>query len=206
MLMILPSVGCLADHLLGLGLGTEKRAGQVHGDHLVPIRLGDFLIGPENADAGVVDGDVQPPKLLDDLADHGLDLGLPCDVARDERDCDAHRRISSAVFRAGLLVEIDNRHVGPGAGQRHGAAAADAHRAAGHQGLLAGQIEQGQVCHQHRLLGHSFALGLENRSPSMSWNVPYSVTKRPFRTGHHEVPGCRVDSGRPTSSIPSGWQ
>ena len=49
---------------------------------------------------------------------------------------------------AGLLVEVDDGHVGSGPGQRHGAAAADAHRRAGHQGLLAGQIEQRQICHK----------------------------------------------------------
>ncbi len=80
----------LADHLLGLGLSTEERAGQVHGDDLVPIRLVDFLIGPQNPDAGVIDGNVEPPKTCHDLAEHVLNLGLLRDIATDERAGDTH--------------------------------------------------------------------------------------------------------------------
>ena len=75
------------------------------------------------------------PNCCHDLRDHGLDLGFLGDVARDEQTADAHRADLVSRLLSGRLVEIDNRHVGSGSGQRDGTTSSDAHRTAGHQSL-----------------------------------------------------------------------
>ena len=64
-----------------------EHAGQVHRDRTVPVVGVDLVDGAGGReDARVVEQDVEPPPPVDQLADGGLDLGPPRDVAgQDQR-------------------------------------------------------------------------------------------------------------------------
>jgi hypothetical protein len=54
--------------VLERSLGHEERAGQVDGDHLLPVLVGHLGHGPVDGDPGVVDQDVEAAMLIDNLA------------------------------------------------------------------------------------------------------------------------------------------
>jgi hypothetical protein len=63
------------------GLRDEESAGQVDAENLVPvlvIHLGGDLV---DRDSGVVDQDVEPPVLADDLAHHPAAVAGDADAA-----------------------------------------------------------------------------------------------------------------------------
>src|SRR5215467_14095460 len=62
--------GAAPEHVLERVLGHEERAGQVDRDHLLPVVIGHLGHDLVDRDPGVVDQDVEPAVLLDDLADH----------------------------------------------------------------------------------------------------------------------------------------
>ncbi len=123
-----------ADHVEG--------AGQVDRDHLVPLAVADLLDGGALPDAGVVDEDVQAAEAVDGLVDHHLGLFLDGDVR-----CEGERfptglldALCDELGRRPLEAVVDG-DPGPGAGQQLAAGAADAARAAGHQGGTAFEVD-----------------------------------------------------------------
>src|SRR5580658_6139633 len=67
-------------HVLERGLGHEERARQVDRDHLLPVFVGHLGHRPVDRDPGVVDQDVQPAMLIDDLAQHAPAITGRADV------------------------------------------------------------------------------------------------------------------------------
>src|SRR6185436_12700876 len=57
------------DHVGEGGLGHKKRAGQVDRQHRVPVLVGHRRHSPVDGNAGVVDQDVDPAVLVDDLGE-----------------------------------------------------------------------------------------------------------------------------------------
>ena len=146
MLMIFPSTG-VCRSICWASACAEEHAGQVDGDDLVPIGLRQRFIRAQDGDAGVVHGDVQAAEVLGDAADHLLHLCPLRDVATHPQGVATQEADLFDRLQARSLVEVDNGHVGAGLGQRDRATVADAHRGAGHEGLLPGQIEQRKIGH-----------------------------------------------------------
>jgi hypothetical protein len=80
------------------GLGKVEDAGEVDRQHLVPAvvgHLGDRAVG---RDARVVDENVEPPVLLDDLGDRAPAVIARGDVTLVQRHLDALADVPGAEF------------------------------------------------------------------------------------------------------------
>jgi hypothetical protein len=108
----------LRDHGPGHCLAAEEHAGQVHGDDTLPlyqVRLVRDVAGVK--DPGVVDPDVDPSPVCQDLVDGGLDACLVSDVQVKSQP----RRGRSVDFlRSGLCgfnIQVQQRDPSPLAGE-----------------------------------------------------------------------------------------
>jgi hypothetical protein len=77
--------GPALDHVVKHRLGHEERAGEVDGDDLVPVLVGHLEDRLVRGDPRVVDEDVQPAVVLDDLADRAPAVLRRADVALVDR-------------------------------------------------------------------------------------------------------------------------
>jgi hypothetical protein len=113
--------------------GTTARnvhAGQVDGQHVVPLRLGQLGHGPEAADAGVGDHDVELAELVERLGDDALHRGTVADVGLDGHRppaelLDELHSLGEVVLvgqpvrhRRDVGTQVGQHHVGAGGGQR----------------------------------------------------------------------------------------
>ena len=53
--------------MLKSGLGDEECAGQIDGDHALPVFIGHLGGGPVDGDPGVIHQDVEAAVLIDDV-------------------------------------------------------------------------------------------------------------------------------------------
>jgi hypothetical protein len=80
-----------AEHHRAELLAQEERSGQVHLQHLSPLRRGGLLGRGQQRDAGVVDQHAGAAELSAYLLDQGGDVGLGGDVT------DGRQRLGAAV-------------------------------------------------------------------------------------------------------------
>src|ERR1039457_4345769 len=78
--------GAALDHVLHCRLGHEEGAGQVDGDDPLPVLVGHLRHGPVDRDARVIDEDVEPAMLVDDLLQHPAAVIGRTDIALVQGD------------------------------------------------------------------------------------------------------------------------
>ena len=124
-------------------MGEEEVGLQVHAEHEVPIRLGVLDCGCSGVDTGIVDQDVDAAELCRDLADDAIDL-------RQARRITRHDEAFAAEVAHGgrRLVQLGgraarDRHISTVLGEADGDGATKTTAAAGDDGPLAGEVEQG---------------------------------------------------------------
>src|SRR5215468_9642753 len=128
--------GAAPEHVLKRVLGQEERTGQVDRDDPLPVVVGHLGHGPVDGDPGVVDQDVEPAMLVNDLADHpAAVIGVP-DVPLVQGDGAAGvavRHGGKELPGALLMPPVAGCDIGALAGQEVADGGPDAARAAGHQ-------------------------------------------------------------------------
>ena len=108
-------------------LGAEEAALEVHGEHVIPLRLGQLEERGAREDARVVDEDVGRAQLRGRRRQDGRDVLAPRDVARDD-----HRLAAVApdlgghALRGRAVIQEVDADVGAVASQRDGDGPADA--------------------------------------------------------------------------------
>ncbi len=128
-------------HVAAGRLRTEKRAGEVDVDHLLPLVERHLLGGRAPGHARVVDEDVDVAVGRDRLVDHRLHLVGLGDVA--DRPFDRKPRRASRDGRRQPFVAAGAQHErGAGFGEPFRHFEPEATRSAGDDGHAAGQIEQ----------------------------------------------------------------
>jgi hypothetical protein len=134
-------------------LHAEEDRAQVDVEHAVPLRLGQLEERPRLADAGVVEGHVEPPPAFVRRVDH------PPDVLRAAHvDLDAGRAAQVTRESLGALaVQVGQQQLGALVRQAAGAGGTDAARGArdqhasvsqslGHQAFSPDRISRSYRC------------------------------------------------------------
>src|SRR5690242_15044581 len=105
--------GAALEHVLQRVLGHEERARQVDRDHPQPVVVGHLGHGPVDGDPGVVDQDVQPAALVDDLTQDAAAIIGVADVPL------VHADLLSGVIGGHALVELLRALAVPPVARRH---------------------------------------------------------------------------------------
>jgi hypothetical protein len=121
--------------------GEEERRLEVEVEHLVPGRAGELLQRRAPRGAGVVDEDVDPLLGAAHLRGQPDALGLGGEVRRDAGDVAVLPELGDGL-RHGLGLAGGDVHRSARLQQPAGHHQPDAPGAAGHDGDLAGQVEQ----------------------------------------------------------------
>src|SRR5581483_5290005 len=136
----------LLRHRLQDRLGAVERAVEIHLKDQVPVLLAHPQQEAVARDAGIVDEDVDPAPLLEDLVDHRLDVARVGDV-----HLEIERAAAELLDRGdGLFgapgIQIGDDDVGASLREGFGNGAADALRRAGDDGMLAVKVHACNAC------------------------------------------------------------
>jgi hypothetical protein len=133
----------LRDHLLRGRLHRVEHAQEVHLQHALEQLGVDLQEWRERVDARVVDEDVQAAEAVDGGGDHRVGVLPAADVRPlDQGTAGAASVQSLGDGAAGLDIEVCDQNGGARLVEAFGDAASDAHRAAGHDRDLAGEVDQ----------------------------------------------------------------
>src|SRR5215470_285797 len=142
----------------------------------VPVSFGELHDIGAARHAGVVDEDVDAPKLGDRASDHAFDAGDVAHIGgnRQRAVLVGCERCRDALGE--LCVDVNHRHAGAGLGESRGSGPTDALAGTGHQGYLIFEEHGGSPPGSSLLRNCRACSKSTAEAPSIPWTLGAALT------------------------------